>query len=296
MTDSGDYAARAAAIRETSKWVAAVFAAAGAVLFSGLSFTNVTKAASSQDWELPVFLAAVPVLAAALAIWAAATVILQAPPPTDELLPTLGAGGGAVAPERAEIERLLPATIAVYGGLDKFEEHLTFVRSEVERAQEAFAIDPIPDKRNAVSAKLQQLAEMQESVRDIVLCGSYLRVEARYVVVRRIFVVAALIAIAASAWSGVAAAEAERADAAATNRRDVARFAQPVRVRVYVTDDGRRTSAALPCGADGRTVIAIGGDYRRPVLVFSRGFGCARPVMWEPGIDDVLLVPQIADP
>ena len=45
IADSGNYAARATAIRETAKWIAAIFAGAGAVLFSGLSFANVAQAA-----------------------------------------------------------------------------------------------------------------------------------------------------------------------------------------------------------------------------------------------------------
>lgn len=293
MTDSGDYAARAAAIRETSKWIAAVFAAAGAVLFSGLSFTNVEKAASTQDWELPVVLAAVPVLAAIWAIWAAVTVILQAAPPTHELLPSLGAAGGEVAPERSQVERLLPATVAVYGGLDGFEAHLTLVRDEVDNAKKALAIDNVLDRRAAVSAKLQQLAELQDGVRDIVLCAAYLRVQARYIIARRIFVGAALVAVVASAGSGVAAASAERAKSVEPATTKVAQFLLPQRVQVYLSDGGRRRHASLPCGSEGRRVVAIGGDYRRPVLVFSPGAGCAKPVTWEPGANDALLVPDL---
>jgi hypothetical protein len=65
MTDSGNYAARATALRETAKWIAAVFVGTGAVLFSGLSFANIEKVANSPSWILPVFLATVPILAAA---------------------------------------------------------------------------------------------------------------------------------------------------------------------------------------------------------------------------------------
>src|SRR5436309_2523797 len=116
MTDSGNYAARATAIRETAKWLAAVFTGAGALLFSGLSFAKLNQASSVADWVIPVLLAAVPVAAAMVAVRGAAAVITHDAPDTQSLLPGLREGvAPAPADLRDKIEALLPATIATYG-------------------------------------------------------------------------------------------------------------------------------------------------------------------------------------
>lgn len=297
MTDSGNYAGRASAIRETAKWIAAVFAAAGAVLFSGLSFTNVTKAASTEDWILPVALAAVPVLAAAVAVWAAAWVILQAPPETSDLLPTLGGGSGTVAPERAKVEELLPATVAVYDNLDGFEARLREARDAVTEAQDDARSDPIPQKRAVASAAITQLDELQAGVRDVVLCADYIRVKERYGRARWVFLLAAVIATVSAAWSGVEAAEAERTKAAGQTSAPppaAAKFGEPALVRVFLTEAGREAKVPTSCALEGQRAIAIGGDYRRPLLVFHTGVkGCPKPFTWEPGDREVVLVPRM---
>jgi hypothetical protein len=279
MVDSGNYAARATAIRETAKWIAAVFAAAGAVLFSGLSFTNVEKAASTQDWELPVVLAAVPILAAAAAVWAAAWVILQAPPATDELLPTLGGGTSQpAARERSEVEKLRPATVAVYADLDAFEAEVGKAQAALAVAEKAYVADRQEAKRGVVDARRADLQALQDGVRDVLLCADYLRVKRRYNVARLVFLGAALVATAAAAWSGVKAGEADR-----DKVPSAAAITSATPVKVY-----RRSAKTLPCGSDGQSAVAEGGDYSRPVLVLL----CDTSTPWTPRAGDVVLVPE----
>jgi hypothetical protein len=206
LTDSGNYAARATAIRETAKWIAAVFAGAGAVLFSGLSFTNVSKAALTDDWLLPILLAAVPVVAAGWAVREAAAVLTSDPPNPGELV-----GKDAEAVERAELVPLLPATIATYGSLDAFGQRLETARDEVDRALRLLGEQPNDlARQQELTEAYRVLDGLQEGVRDIVLAADFLRVRKRYATARKWFVVAAVAAIASAAAAGVLAGQAER--------------------------------------------------------------------------------------
>jgi hypothetical protein len=206
VTDSGNYAARATAIRETAKWIAAVFAGAGAILFSGLSFTNVSKAALTDDWLLPLILGAVPVVAAGWAVREAAAVLTSDPPNPGELV-----GAGATAPERGELVELLPSTVATYGSLNAFEQRLELAREDVSRARELFDDRrQDPDRLRALSDAYQVLDGLQEGVRDVVLAADFVRVRRRYAKARWHFLGAAVVAIVAAGAAGVLAGQAER--------------------------------------------------------------------------------------
>ena len=147
MADTGNYQARTANIRETAKWIAAVFAAAGAVLFSGLSFTNLQQLAKSPQWMVSVALAAVPVLAAAWAVREAAAVFTTSPPGVSAVLPRFAVAHATGSPpiqtlDSVEIEKIelnLPGTVAVHGDISKFEDRLLDTRDRITRAKNAFA-------------------------------------------------------------------------------------------------------------------------------------------------------------
>jgi hypothetical protein len=301
MTDSGNYAARATAIRETAKWIAAVFAGTGAVLFSGLSFTNIEKIANTDAWILPVFLATVPILAAAVAVRTAAGVISQDPPNTAQLLPELARTVGVTAsdsPLRTKIKELLPATVATFGSIEQFEERLIAAHVRVAQRQQTFADQPTPENRKALDAEYEKLGTLQEGVRDLVLCADFIQVKECYGRARWILLVTAILGVAAAAASGVLAAQAGQAKAAASAPAALA-ITDPTSVRVYVN----ASRPGTPCPMkDGQSATAIGGTFTRPLLLFlaipateataGTPEKCLLPWTWAPPPDQVVVVPE----
>jgi hypothetical protein len=302
MTDSGNYAGRAAAIRETAKWIAAVFTGAGAVLFSGLSFANVTQASSTTNWLLPVGLAALPVFAAMVAVREVAGVITKDAPDTASLLPSLSnAGGTPAAQVRQEIERLLPATVATYGSLDGFERRLSTAHERVSTAWDRYEAQRTVDRRADLEEAYRALDALQDGVRDVVLCADYVGVKEQYRSARPRLLVAAIVAVVAAALSGVLAAKAEKgstADAATGTPAPIV-FAKPTRVRIFLAarDASSHTSAPCPV-SNGDVALAIGGSYRRPLLLFDGAdpkkaarASCRSPWTWATQSDEVVVVP-----
>ena len=135
--DPGGYAAWSSALRETAKWITS----AGAILFSGLSFTNTMRTILSRGWLVPIVVAGLPLVAAAWAVWAAARVVTAEPPPIERLLPKLaqdrfGRSGPSVGSEQlGEIERLLPAVTTKYGGIAGLDERLVEEHGKLRAAR-----------------------------------------------------------------------------------------------------------------------------------------------------------------
>jgi hypothetical protein len=305
MPDSGNYVARSAALRDTAKWIAAVFAGTGAVLFSGLSFTNIEQLASSARWILPVLLAAVPVLAAAWAVRSAASVIGQDPPDPGQLLPKLEGKSDLTAAGsqlRARIAELLPATVAIFGSIEKFEDRLVQVRDRAAQAQKVFADQPTTENREAVQTETEELALLQEGVLDLVLCADFILVKDRYNRARWSFLGAALVGVVAAVASGVLAAQDARTPAGHATAAIVSALPidNPMAVQVYI----RANTPKIPCPlSDGQSAIAIGGTLTRPLLLFTAApkpratsttpERCLVPWTWAPAANQVVVVPQV---
>ncbi|MEU6388092.1 hypothetical protein [Streptomyces sp. NPDC046939] len=312
MTDSGNYAARAAALRETAKWVAAIFAGAGVILFSGLSFTNIEKVAASDYWPVPVLLAAIPVCAATVAVHAAARMISKGPPDLRSLLPRLARGEGSQAvggevpvpggtetydePLRSKVEKYSPATVATFGSIEAFENHVVEARKRIRTAQKAYDARRTPDNLRELDAGRGTLAGLQEGVRDLLLCAEFIQTEEEYARIRKRLLVATITAVLAAALSGVAAA---KMTPAPTDRAGAAAITHPLGVRVYL--QGSHGHPVCPV-QDGQEATAIGGTLAAPLLVLpataparEAPSRCHRPWRWEPASDAVVIVPQGTD-
>jgi hypothetical protein len=301
MTDSGNYAGRATAIRETAKWIAAIFAGTGAILFSGLSFANLEKIATLDAWLLPTILAVVPILAAAYAVGSAVGVITQDPPDAVSLLPAL-APAGPSTPEsdlRKRIEGMAPATVATYGSVAAFETEISTVRESIGTAERVYASTPSADNLARVRSAHDRLAQLQDGVRDVTLCADYLVVKDRYDRARWRMLAAALAGVLGAAGSGVLAARAAVDQAEREMPKpagaSLLRISQPTAVHVHL-----QSGTVAPCPInDGQPATAIGGDLGRPVLLLppvpakrSRKPACRAPWRWTPAARDVIVVPR----
>ncbi|WP_394428030.1 hypothetical protein [Streptomyces sp. SGAir0957] len=296
MTDSGNYAARAAALRETAKWVAAIFAGAGVILFSGLSFTNIEKVAASDYWPVPVLLAAIPVCAATVAVHAAAQMISGGLPDVRALLPRLMESGSPGIRDdllRDKVEKYTPATVATYGSIEAFENHVVEARKRIREAQKAFEAQRTPDNRRTVDAEQRNLADLQEGVRDLILCAEFIQAEEQYARIRKRLLVATVTGVVAAALSGVTAA---RMTPAPEAEATAAAITGPLHVRVYPRGGHERPSCPV---RNGQEATAIGGTLAQPLLVLpataparEAPSQCHRPWRWEPASDAVVIVPQ----
>ena len=247
IADSGNYAARGTTIRETAKWIAAIFAGAGAVLFSGLSFANVAQATTTGDWLVPVVLAAIPVVAAAWAIREAAAVMTTDPPDTGALLHGLGTGAAVDEAARADVEALLPATVATYGSLDQFDERLRVAHAKVAQARSSYEEQRTADRRAGLESAYRELDELQEGVRDVVLAADYAAVKRRYIKAQLRLLAAAAIAVVGAAASGVVTGRGQHDDSVSVEVAAVP-FHAPTRVRVFLKLDRKQVklSARVP--------------------------------------------------
>jgi hypothetical protein len=308
---------RSSAIRETAKWIAAACTGAGAVLFSGLSFTNTAKIAASEDWVLPVALAALPLLAAAWAVRAAAGVVTSEPPGVEQLVPDFArarfhATSQPLAVTRvAELERLLPAVATRYGGVAEYDQRLLAAFNALAEADATFKKTKDPQRERERDQAEKVLTDLQAGVPELVEAADYAAVKRRYGVARWQILGAALVAVAAVAGSGVLAARAEAARAARVPARGPQPMAvnQPTRVVVFFSSGAaaERAGSRSCLVQAGSPAIAVGGTYGRPVLVMnpsvrpaaSPGAGsepmeCAMPWTWVPNQDQVVVVPDDA--
>jgi hypothetical protein len=297
MTDSGNFAARAGAIRETAKWIAAVFVGAGAVLFSGLSFANVAQATSSGQWFFPVMLATLPVLAAAWAVRETAAVITSEAPPIPSLLPSMGETKSAADESlRHEVQRLSPPAVAVHGSMDEFETYLSLCRERTVKLRGLYNEQRTDDRRQEMEAAYRDLSDLQEAVRDIVICADYLTVKAKYSRARKVLLFAAGIAIFATAASGVLVG-AYNGGAEGIGDVGAATIRDPKWVTVYRLNE---TNGSTPCPVmTGDKALALGGDYLKPILLlFHVSTGsppdphCSGAWAWRPEAGEVAVVPS----
>lgn len=295
MSNTQAFVARAAALRETAKWMAAIFAATGAVLFSGLSFANIQTVAAADNWVLPVALAVVPILSAAVAIAVAADLMTRSSLTAADIVSEERSGSLAppVLELREQIEHLATTPVATYGSIQGFEDRLAAVRQGVETANVTFEAQRTPENRRALEAEFEKLSALQSGVEELFTCADFVQVRDRYQRARWALLLAALVGVAAAAGSGIVAARMvpETADAPAT-----APVTTPLAVKIYFGE----TPPNSPCPiASGQRAIAIGGTMSEPVLLFpatSEGAGnkCRTPWTWEPGVGTVVTVPRSA--
>jgi hypothetical protein len=302
FADSGNYAARATALRDTAKWIAAIFAGAGAVLFSGLSFANVAQAASTEDWLIPVILATVPVLAAAWAVREASAVITAEPPETRALIGALGKPEDLDASARQEVERLLPATVVTYGSLADFDERLQAAHTRVDGARQRYAAQRIAERLEELETTYRDLDTLQDGVRDVVLAADYAGVKARYKTARWRLLGAAVVAVTTAAASGVLTARAQKDQMQAESERAAGKALgvdSPTPVLVFLKTHRGSRKLSSPCPfSDGGHALAIGGTYDRPLLLVDgrqakRASGlCSRIWTWAPRQGEVVALPM----
>ncbi|HEY3472070.1 MAG TPA: hypothetical protein VGL47_43530 [Amycolatopsis sp.] len=293
-TGPGTYAVRTNALRETAKWLAAIFAGTGAILFSGLSFTNLEKAAASDHWVLPVLFAAVPVITAAVVVGGAARVISKHPPTWASLFPDQSSQGMAPASRklREAVENLAPATVATYGGLTQFERRLGDVRVRIGETEKSYESDRSVSNRKLLEAEYEKLAVLQDGVADLLLCAEFVQVDKLYRRTRWLMLFAALIGVGGAAASGVATGQ---GSARSGEEARAASVTSPLEVHVYLLAGAPRP----PCPVGkGQAATAIGGTLTQPLLLFpatgpSNGEGgdCTSPWIWTAPETGVVVVP-----
>lgn len=272
MAEPSGYSSRAAAIRETVKWLAAVFAGTGAVLFSGLSFANLQNLASSPYWYLLVPLSAVPAFAAAWVVREAARIITWQPPDVGRILPRFAEAvlQRPVTTDsrlRARLEASLPPTVATYGGVSKYEDRLISAYNAVQRAAQALEETNNLDRRIGLEQAYTKLDGLQGGVQDLVSCSDFLGTSDEYDRRKSRFVIAAAAALAAIA--GVAYINSRDEDRSAARDPSIA-ITEATRVRVYLPV-GKVYALVGPAQCplwDGRAATAVGGDFAEPLLVF----------------------------
>ncbi|WP_306212896.1 hypothetical protein [Actinoplanes sp. RD1] len=311
MSDPGTHAARSTALRETAKWIAVAFTGAGAVLFSGLSFTNTSSTAVREGWKLPLLLAALPLLAAAWALRSAARVVTVQGPSVERLLPffakSLVAGSPEPLPEkdRRDLERLLPDIATTYGGgVVRFDERLVAAHQQLAAAEEKYSSAMSEARRADRDSAATEYERLKAGIPQVVQAAELLAVQQAYRRSRWHLAGAGLVAVAAVAGSGVLAAKAQPA-----GKQDgvvAATVQQPAAVKVFLAA-GAQQRLVGPGRCPVRTgsdAVALGGTYTRPLLLIqpaadaaaSLAGPCRVPWIWETAAGDVTIVPAAARP
>ena len=295
-TGPGTFAVRTNALRETAKWLAAIFAGSGAIVFSGLSFTNLEKAGTSDHWMLPVVFAAVPVVAAAAVVGGAARVISKRSPTWASLLPGEGQGSARTVRDskklREGVEKLAPTTVATYGGITQVEQRLNEVRERVTATRNSYESDRSVTNRKLLEAEYGKLAALQDGVADLLSCADFVQVDKLYRHTRWLMLFAALIGVAGAAASGVAAG---RESARSGDQPRAASITSPLAVHVYLPAGAPRPPCPI---ATGQAATAIGGTLTQPLLLFpamgpsgGEGGDCALPWIWTVPKTGLVVVP-----
>jgi hypothetical protein len=305
------YSSRAAAIRETVKWIAVVFMGTGAVLFSGLSFTNLTSIAASGKWYVLVPLSVVPVAAAVWVIREATRIVTLRPPEVGRILPRFAVEAlkGVAPPDdglRAKLEAALPPTVAVYGGIAEYEQRLLRAHAVVTQAANALEQQDVSARRDDLERAYLKLDELQAGVQDLVACGDYLAVSAEYDSRSPRFVIAGALAIAglvvvACLHSSQSAAE----KSATTSPLSVS---APLKVRIYLPGPLDYDAVGPDhCPVwDGRPAIVTGGTLTNPRLTFDGALPdvklhplgvearerCSEPWVWDAKEAGLTVVPR----
>jgi len=292
-------------LRDTVKWIMAAFTTGSAIMFSGLTVNSISALAQSGRWQLPLALAAVPLVAAIGAVIASVRVIIVTPRSPGSLFPeywkkVTGTEPGAVRSPSGLTDEL-PAVLGAYGTTDDFEKRLVSAWDAKEAA--ASRLDETPERRADYDKAVARLDVLQQTLKEALDCEAYLEGKRRYRMAWKVVVAALLVAVGSAAASGIVAGDRERDAPPAA-----ASFSAPVPVTVWFT--GNPPPAAGGAGAcpvwNGMPAYLMGGSEARPLLLFpgyaasyARGHGtqgsvtqCSRPWLWPAATGEVLVVPR----
>jgi hypothetical protein len=285
---TGGYSAALGDLRDTVKWIMGAFAGGGAIVFSGLTITNISTLAQSGQWLLPVGLALIPLAAAAGAIVVALTVINVTSPSPGSLFPKYWQEVGTV---------------------DLFDDRLATAHAEVKRAR-GRSSDESPARLAGYESALAALDGLQPTMRDALDCVAYTRARRRFHSFTRWVTALAVVALGGLLASGVITGSSLRSQEAAAKAAPPTpvAFTTPTQVQVWPTS--RLPAASGGPGAcplwGGMPALAVGGTPDQPVVLFpgytiaaarshgirSASMRCATPWLWSAKSGEVLVVPQ----
>jgi hypothetical protein len=304
MAASGAYASALTDLRDTVKWIMAAFTGAGAIIFSGLTITNISKLAENGQWIFPVVLAGVPLIAAIAAIAAALRVINAMPPSVGSLF-----SGYAEALTTAELRKItdqqpavtsqqpekptsagrkrksgdkrslalareLPNAIGVYGTKTEFDARLVEALKRVKRTRDLN--DGDLGRQAAYEAALTTLDGLQATVKDALDCATYIEARTRFRFFAWCVVIAGLVSFGALIASGIVTGDSLSSQQAASAKAAKAAppvsvsFTQPTPVQVWLTvSQPAKAGGSHDCPLwNGMPAIAVGGTPGEPVLLF----------------------------
>jgi hypothetical protein len=310
---TGGYSAALGDLRDTVKWIMGAFAGGGAIVFSGLTITNISTLAQSGQWLLPVGLALIPLAAAAGAIVVALTVINVTSPSPGSLFPKYWQEVGGPEEPKAELsialQAELPNAIGAYGTVDLFDDRLATAHAEVKRAR-GRSSDESPARLAGYESALAALDGLQPTMRDALDCVAYTRARRRFHSFTRWVTALAVVALGGLLASGVITGSSLRSQEAAAKAAPPTpvAFTTPTQVQVWPTS--RLPAASGGPGAcplwGGMPALAVGGTPDQPVVLFpgytiaaarshgirSASMRCATPWLWSAKSGEVLVVPQ----
>jgi hypothetical protein len=320
MAAAGGYASALGNLRDSVKWIIGAFATGSAIMFSGLTVNSISTLADSGQWQLPVGLAAVPVVAAIAAVIAALRVISVTPQSPGTLFPKYWAEVGGTAPRAVnkywantsgtgprptvDLGRLadeLPNVLGAYRTREAFDERLVDALDEKKTAFDR--LNGTSERQADFDGTAARLDDLQSTLKDALDCEAYLEGRRRYRVTGWIILAALLVAVGSAVASGIVTGDKER-----SAPPQAASFSAPVPVAVWFS--GRPPQAADgPRGCpvwSGMPAYVVGGTESRPLVLFpgyaasdARSHGiqasvaqCARPWLWPAGTGQVLVVPR----
>jgi hypothetical protein len=315
MAASGAYASALGDLRDTAKWIMAAFTGGGAIVFSGLTITNIATLAQNGQWLVPVLLALIPLAAAAFAAVMSMRVINVTAPPVGSIFPRYWEkiGGTTQRPltSTAELTRELPNAIGIYGSAEDFDGRLVKAYNELADTRER---NDGSELRQAAYDKAQSVIDgFQSTVKDALDCAAYTEARRAFHAFTWWVMVAAGVALGGLIASGVVTGDLQHdkqtasSQAAAVAAPAPVSFGSPTQVQVWLTSRPPPASggpASCPLW-DGMPAEAIGGTPDRPVLLFpgystsaarDHGIGsassrCADPWQWTTKPGEVLVVP-----
>jgi hypothetical protein len=308
MAASGAYASALSDLRDIVKWIMAAFTGVGAIVFSGLTITNISTLAQAGQWLIPVALAAIPLLAAVWGTVEALRVINATPAPIGSLYPEYwgSLGGDAVSSvsDTPELTAELPNAIGAYGTRTTFDDTLKKAHAQVKQARELLAGGNSLPSQERYAKAVAHLDDLQATVKETLDCVAYVRARRQFRTFTWHTLIAAVVALAGLVASGVVTGDMLAASAQAT---PVA-FTSPTQVQVWLSGT-QPAVAGGPHGCrlwDGMPALAVGGTVSRPVLLFpgysssvARSHGitsaapqCADPWLWSTASGEVLVEPR----
>ena len=313
MGGSGGYASALGDLRDTAKWIMAAFTGVGAIVFSGLTITNIATLAQNGQWLEPVVLALIPLAAAAFAVAMSMRVINVTAPPVGSLFPSYWEkiGGKAQKPiESTPAE--LPDALGIYGSTQEFDDRLVEAYGQVILYRARNDADD-PHRQADYDRARSVMDSLQATVKDALNCVAYAQARQAFHAFAWGVMAAAVVALGGLIASGVVTGDLQHDKQTASARAAAAAVPAPVSfdtstpVRVWLTSRPPPAAggpASCPLW-DGMPAEAIGGTPDRPILLFpgytasaARDHGirsapsrCADPWQWTTKPGEVLVVP-----